>query len=140
MNTRLQSPFINDWNAKFSNDSEQSRVIKQHGCVDNNDGYVNNTVCQQNNARGYGVQCRTSVVHHSLQVRAENNCRSRRNIDSNVLVYLHSILMVISAIGNITVLVLLIKRRMRTPSRLDIMLTHLAIADLMVSWKLFYLN
>jgi gonadotropin-releasing hormone receptor len=47
--------------------------------------------------------------------------------------YLHSILMVISAIGNITVLVLLIKRRMRTPSRLDIMLTHLAIADLMVS-------
>lgn len=43
--------------------------------------------------------------------------------------------MVISAIGNITVLVLLIKRRMRTPSRLDIMLTHLAIADLMVSWS-----
>lgn len=42
--------------------------------------------------------------------------------------------MVISAIGNITVLVLLIKRRMRTPSRLDIMLTHLAIADLMVSF------
>lgn len=48
-------------------------------------------------------------------------------------VCLHSILMVISAIGNITVLALLIKRRMRTPSRLDIMLTHLAIADLMVS-------
>lgn len=42
--------------------------------------------------------------------------------------------MVISAIGNITVLVLLMKRRMRTPSRLDIMLTHLAIADLMVSF------
>lgn len=46
---------------------------------------------------------------------------------------LRSILMVISAIGNTTVLSLLIKRRMRTPSRLDIMLTHLAIADLMVS-------
>lgn len=44
-----------------------------------------------------------------------------------------SILMVISAIGNITVLTILIRRRMRTPSRLDIMLTHLAIADLMVS-------
>lgn len=41
--------------------------------------------------------------------------------------------MVISAIGNITVLVTLIKRRLRTPSRLDVMLTHLAIADLMVS-------
>lgn len=42
--------------------------------------------------------------------------------------------MVISAIGNITVLVTLIKRRLRTPSRLDVMLTHLAIADLMVSF------
>ena len=45
----------------------------------------------------------------------------------------NSILMVMSSIGNITVLTLLIKRRMRTPSRLDIMLTHLAIADLLVS-------
>lgn len=48
-----------------------------------------------------------------------------------------SILMVVSAVGNITVLTLLIRRRMRTPSRLDIMLTHLAIADLMVSLRLF---
>lgn len=50
--------------------------------------------------------------------------------------------MVISAIGNITVLVTLIKRRLRTPSRLDVMLTHLAIADLMVSslQKIFCFN
>lgn len=40
--------------------------------------------------------------------------------------------MVISSIGNITVLVLLIKRRLRSASRIDIMLTHLAIADLLV--------
>lgn len=44
-----------------------------------------------------------------------------------------SILMVVSAIGNITVLFILLRRKPRTPSRLDIMLTHLAIADLMVS-------
>ena len=44
--------------------------------------------------------------------------------------------MVLSAIGNITVLVLLIRRRQRTPSRLDVMLTHLAIADLMVKLKI----
>lgn len=45
-----------------------------------------------------------------------------------------SILFVLSAFGNITVLTLLIKRRLRTKSsRLDFMLTHLAIADLMVS-------
>jgi hypothetical protein len=28
----------------------------------------------------------------------------------------------------------LLKRRKRTSSKLDVMLTHLAIADLMVSW------
>ncbi|CAO1382924.1 unnamed protein product [Diamesa hyperborea] len=52
----------------------------------------------------------------------------------------YSILMVISAIGNITVLVTLIKRRLRTPSRLDVMLTHLAIADLMVTFLLMPLE
>lgn len=73
------------------------------------------------------------IVYRSV---SKNNCRPQAIIAFNcffVFVYLNSILMVISAIGNITVLVLLIKRRMRTPSRLDIMLTHLAIADLMVS-------
>jgi hypothetical protein len=45
----------------------------------------------------------------------------------------YSILMVISAIGNTTVLTILLKRRKRTSSKLDVMLTHLAIADLMVS-------
>lgn len=41
--------------------------------------------------------------------------------------------MIISAIGNITVLSLLIKRRLKSHSRIDMMLTHLAIADLLVS-------
>jgi len=44
-----------------------------------------------------------------------------------------SILFVISTIGNSTVLYLLTKRRLRGPLRIDIMLMHLAIADLMVT-------
>lgn len=42
--------------------------------------------------------------------------------------------MVLSSIGNITVLVLLLKRRSKRPSRVDTMLTHLAIADLLVTF------
>ncbi|XP_016985794.1 gonadotropin-releasing hormone receptor isoform X2 [Drosophila rhopaloa] len=45
----------------------------------------------------------------------------------------YSILFVISTIGNSTVLYLLTKRRLRGPLRIDIMLMHLAIADLMVT-------
>lgn len=45
-----------------------------------------------------------------------------------------SVLMVLSSIGNITVLVLLLKRRFKRPSRIDTMLTHLAIADLLVTF------
>lgn len=44
----------------------------------------------------------------------------------------YSILMVISALGNITVLVLIVRRRRKTPSRINLMLMHLAIADLLV--------
>lgn len=42
--------------------------------------------------------------------------------------------MALSSIGNITVLVLLLKRRYKRPSRIDTMLTHLAIADLLVTF------
>ncbi|XP_055305439.1 adipokinetic hormone/corazonin-related peptide receptor variant I isoform X2 [Sitodiplosis mosellana] len=49
-------------------------------------------------------------------------------------IVVYSILMVLSSIGNITVLVLLIKRRLKRPSRIDTMLTHLAIADLLVTF------
>lgn len=41
--------------------------------------------------------------------------------------------MFLSSIGNITVLVLLLKRRSKRASRIDTMLTHLAIADLLVT-------
>lgn len=45
----------------------------------------------------------------------------------------YSILMVFSSIANVTVLVLLIKRRRKGPSRINTLLMHLAIADLLVS-------
>lgn len=44
----------------------------------------------------------------------------------------YSVLLVISVCGNITVLVNLIRRRHITNPRVNIMLTHLAIADLLV--------
>jgi hypothetical protein len=45
----------------------------------------------------------------------------------------YSVLLIISVCGNITVLVNLIKRRHISNPRVNIMLTHLAIADLLVS-------
>lgn len=54
--------------------------------------------------------------------------------DGHVLsIVVYSVLMVFSAIGNITVLVLLIRRRRKSSSRINSMLMHLAIADLLVS-------
>uniref|UniRef100_A0A1Y1LEK9 G-protein coupled receptors family 1 profile domain-containing protein n=2 Tax=Photinus pyralis TaxID=7054 RepID=A0A1Y1LEK9_PHOPY len=52
----------------------------------------------------------------------------------------NSILMVFSAIGNITVLVLILRRRRKTPSRINIMLMHLAIADLLVTFLMMPLE
>lgn len=49
----------------------------------------------------------------------------------SIIVY--SILMVFSAIGNFTVLVLILRRRRNSSSRINNMLMHLAIADLLVS-------
>lgn len=78
------------------------------------------------------------IVYRSVFARLKRN--QRNHFDAPFYFCLRSILMVISAVGNISVLVILIKRRMRTPSRLDVMLTHLAIADLMVSSLFTYAN
>ncbi len=50
----------------------------------------------------------------------------------------YSVLLIISVCGNITVLVNLIKRRHIANPRVNIMLTHLAIADLLVSLPIFH--
>lgn len=56
----------------------------------------------------------------------------RFNDGHRLSIMVYSTLMLISAIGNLTVLTILVKRRMRGSSRIEIMLMHLAIADLMV--------
>lgn len=48
--------------------------------------------------------------------------------------------MVVSSIGNFTVLILLIRRRLKNPSRIDAMLMHLAIADLLVTFLMMPLE
>lgn len=48
--------------------------------------------------------------------------------------------MVVSTVGNVTVLKFLIARRRASPSRVDVMLMHLAMADLMVTLVLMPLE
>lgn len=50
-----------------------------------------------------------------------------------VSIVFYSVLMIISAIGNTTVLVLIMCRKRVSKSRIHTMLMHLAIADLLVS-------
>lgn len=58
----------------------------------------------------------------------------RFNHGHMVSITVYSVLMVVSATGNLTVLTQLVKRRRAgRASRLDVLLMHLAVADLMVS-------
>ncbi|XP_056645385.1 adipokinetic hormone/corazonin-related peptide receptor variant I-like isoform X2 [Diorhabda sublineata] len=52
----------------------------------------------------------------------------------------YSILMVFSTVANITVLVLILKRRKKNPSRINTMLVHLSIADLLVAFLMMPLE
>lgn len=60
----------------------------------------------------------------------------RFNEGHKVSLVFYSILMVISAVGNISVLAILLKRMKHSRSRINMMLIHLAIADLLVSGNL----
>ncbi|CAH0550375.1 unnamed protein product [Brassicogethes aeneus] len=64
----------------------------------------------------------------------------RSNDGHRLSIMVYSILMVFSAVANITVLVLLVKRRRKTPSRINTMLMHLAIADLLVTFLMMPLE
>lgn len=55
------------------------------------------------------------------------------NDGHRVTIVTYSILMVISTIGNITVLTAMWRRRQKTGPQINTMLMHLAIADLLVS-------
>lgn len=65
-------------------------------------------------------------AEHHLPINMQFNDGHRLSIT------VYSVLMVFSAVANITVLVLLMKRRRHQPSRINTMLMHLAIADLLV--------
>nr|XP_023017132.1 gonadotropin-releasing hormone II receptor [Leptinotarsa decemlineata] len=77
---------------------------------------------------GWSETNRTGGVHHHLPINMQFNDGHRLSIT------VYSILMVFSAIANITVLVLIVKRRRKNPSRINVMLTHLSIADLLVTF------
>lgn len=62
----------------------------------------------------------------------------RFNHGHMVSIVVYSVLMMVSAAGNLTVLSQLVKRRRAgRASRLDVLLMHLAVADLMVRVALF---
>lgn len=57
----------------------------------------------------------------------------RFNAGHLVTIVTYSILMVISAAGNITVLIMTIIKKRKSKSRIHILIMHLSIADLLVS-------
>ncbi|XP_034246723.1 gonadotropin-releasing hormone II receptor-like, partial [Thrips palmi] len=57
-----------------------------------------------------------------------------------VAVACYPFLMIVSAVGNITVLVILLRRRKRNRSRINNMLLHLSIADLLVTFLMMPLE
>lgn len=57
-----------------------------------------------------------------------------------VAIVTYSVLMVISAVGNITVLTIILKRRRKAGTRIHAMLMHLAIADLLVTFLMMPLE
>lgn len=75
----------------------------------------------------------STIMNESLGDYDDLPIDMRFNDGHMLSIVAYSILMIISAIGNITVLTLIIRRRRKTPSRINLMLMHLAIADLLVS-------
>ncbi|XP_046399245.1 adipokinetic hormone/corazonin-related peptide receptor variant I-like [Ischnura elegans] len=64
----------------------------------------------------------------------------RYNAGHTVSIVTYSILLVVSAVGNISVLCILLRRRRGARSRINTMLLHLAIADLLVTFILMPLE
>nr|CAI5849087.1 unnamed protein product [Callosobruchus analis] len=88
---------------------------------------VAETVQDHRNLLDWTVTNETGGVQHHLPISMRFNDGHRLSIA------VYSVLMVFSAIANITVLVLLAKRRKQSRSKINTMLMHLAIADLLVS-------
>lgn len=76
----------------------------------------------------------STIMNESLKDYDQLPIDMRFNEGHMLSIIAYSILMFISAIGNITVLTLIIQRRRKAKSRINLMLMHLAIADLLVSY------
>ncbi|XP_055639936.1 adipokinetic hormone/corazonin-related peptide receptor variant I [Toxorhynchites rutilus septentrionalis] len=98
----------------------------------------------QHSAQDTSGENRESSISWMIRNGSENNSSlpidMQFNAGHQLQIIVYSILMIISAIGNITVLTLIIRRRIKTHSRIDMMLTHLAIADLMVTFLMMPLE
>lgn len=82
---------------------------------------------------GPGGASQKNWTHFNLTID-ELPLDMRFNHGHMVSMTVYSVLMVVSATGNLTVLTQLVKRRRaKRASRLDVLLMHLAVADLMVS-------
>lgn len=79
-----------------------------------------------------GVPITDNVTNASLFAKNNLPYELRFNEGHMVTIITYSILMVISAVGNITVLTIILKRRRKAGTRIHAMLMHLAIADLLV--------
>ncbi|VEN42297.1 unnamed protein product [Callosobruchus maculatus] len=95
---------------------------------------VAETVQDHRNLLDWTVTNETGGVQHHLPISMRFNDGHRLSIA------VYSVLMVFSAIANITVLVLLAKRRKQSRSNINTMLMHLAIADLMVTFLMMPLE
>lgn len=84
------------------------------------------TVQDHRNLHAWAETSMDNATQHKLPI----NMRFNEGHQLSIIVY--SILMVFSAVANTTVLVLIVKRRRKAPSRINTMLMHLAIADLLV--------
>ncbi|XP_050295995.1 adipokinetic hormone/corazonin-related peptide receptor variant I [Anthonomus grandis grandis] len=92
------------------------------------------TVQDHRNLLDWSDTTNISDPEHHLPINMKFNDGHRLSIT------VYSTLMVFSAIANITVLVLLVRRRKLQPTRINTMLIHLAIADLLVTFLMMPLE
>ncbi|XP_044263306.1 gonadotropin-releasing hormone receptor-like [Tribolium madens] len=92
------------------------------------------TVQDHRNLLDWSKTSLDNATEHKLPI----SMRFNEGHQLSIIVY--SILLVFSAIANTTVLVLIVKRRRKTPSRINTMLMHLAIADLLVTFLMMPLE
>lgn len=89
---------------------------------------------QHNTHTRHDLQRWPSLDHCRLCVSAPAEFEFKIVIKKTFFSLIYSVLMVISSVCNFTVLKFLIERRVKSPSRIDAMLIHLALADLLVTF------